>query len=196
MHAAHRHWLAEHDALYAALEGVLYLSTRIATGVAPEHRDADFAALRAIFVYLGNYPERVHHPREESTLFAAVGGRDAGIDKAIASLREQHATSLANVMRMRHFVNSAEFGGDEDLVTLREQCQQFVASYFVHIETEERDVLAPAEPLLSDDEWAWIASELAADRDPLAGLARVANFDQLIATIDALAPAAIGVGAR
>ena len=161
MHAAHRQWLAEHDALYAVLEGVLYLSTRIGTGVAPECRAADFAQLRAIFVYLGNYPERVHHPREESTLFASLGGRDAKLDETIASLREHHANSLANVVRMQHLVIRAELGGYAASVSLLEQCRQFVAAYFTHIETEERDVLTRAETLLSGHEWACIASELA-----------------------------------
>jgi len=190
MHAAHLQWLAEHDAITAVLQGILSVATRLSE----ERHPTDFAAMRAMLVYLGDYPEIVHHPREESTFFVPLSGRDPALDVCIAELRGQHETSLEGVMRIEHQLNRAEFGQGHELDRLRTECDRFVVQYLAHIEIEERDVMDRAEDLLSEQQWDAIAAELARRRDPLAGLPRDCDFERLYAAIARLAPAPAGLG--
>jgi hemerythrin-like domain-containing protein len=190
MHAANLQWRAEHDSLSAVLQGVRFLLARI--GDTP--RPADFTAMRAMLVYLGDYPERVHHPREETELFARLRGRDADLDRVLARLHDQHAVSLGAVMRLEHQLNRAEFGGADDLARLREEGDRFVSHYFEHMRIEEEEVLPQAERLLSEAEWHSVAAELGRERDPLTGLPRDAPFERLFSSIVRLAPAPIGLG--
>ncbi|MFN3566002.1 MAG: hemerythrin domain-containing protein, partial [Burkholderiaceae bacterium] len=106
MHAAHLQWLAEHQTLAAVLQTVKQLALRIAAGP----RADDLRATRAMLVYLADYPQRVHHRREETELFARLRGRDAALDAALDRLGSEHRESLAAVPRLAHQLNRAEFG--------------------------------------------------------------------------------------
>jgi len=173
------------------LRGISFISAGLWETRAP----ADFTALRAMLVFLGDYPERAHHPREEKELFAVLRGRDSELDGVLTHLHEEHVASLACVMRLEHQVNRAEFGAPEELTVLRRECDRLVAQYLAHIEIEEREVLTRAERLLTEAEWAAIAAELKLARDPLAGLARDAEFERLFRTIAQLVPTPIGLRA-
>lgn len=150
--------------------------------------------MRAMLVYLGDYPERVHHPREETELFARLKGRDAQLDQTLDRLHRQHGVSLDAVMRIEHQLNRAEFGAQAELSAYVHDIEQFVANYQLHMRIEERDVFPAAERLLSEDEWDAIAAELARERDPLHGLPRDAEFDQLLSLITRITPAPLGLG--
>lgn len=184
MHTAHLQWLAEHQTLAAVLQTVKQLALQIAA----EPRAEDLRATRAMLVYLADYPQRVHHRREETELFARLRGRNAALDAALGRLEREHDESLATVLLLAHQLNRAEFGGAEERERYRADAERFVADWYAHIEREEREVFPAAERLLSDAEWASIAQELARERDPLHGLPPDAPFDELLKQIVRIAP--------
>jgi hemerythrin-like domain-containing protein len=192
MHVAHLQWLAEHDALAAVLQGLSFLARRVPR----ERRDDDLRVLRAMLVYLGDYPERVHHPREESELFARLSGRDAQLDIALEKLQAEHRFVHGMVFELEHQLNRAEFVGQADADAFAGRAERFVGAYHAHMQLEEGTVLPQAERLLTAREWDEIAVTLERERDPLHGTRRDAEFEALFASIVRLAPAPIGLNMR
>lgn len=184
MHIAHVQWLAEHQTLAAVLQTVKQLALQIAL----EPRAEDLRATRAMLVYLADYPQRVHHRREETELFARLRGRDAALDAVLDRLRGEHDDSLATVLRVAHQLNRVEFGGASERERYRADVDRFVADWYAHIEREEREVFPAAERLLGDADWQAIAEELARERDPLHGLPPDAPFEELLKQIVRIAP--------
>lgn len=189
MHLAHLHWLSEHRTLSAVLSAMRQLTASLSP---PCHPD-DLRALRAMLLYLSDYPERVHHAQEESQLFRRLLGRDAELDEAIERLHKQHGRSLSAVHRLEHLLNRAEFGQTTDVTLFRFEADRFVASYYDHMRHEEQDVLPAAEALLGDAEWDDMAAGLANERDPLHALSVEARYEELLSTIVRLTPAPLGL---
>lgn len=184
MHTAHVQWLAEHQTLAAVLQTVKQLALQIAH--AP--RADDLRATRAMLVYLADYPQRVHHRREETELFARLRGRDAALDRVLERLAREHDDSLATVLRVAHQLNRVEFGSAVERARYAAAVERFVADWYAHIDAEEREVLPAAERLLDDADWQSIADELARERDPLHGLPPDAPFDELLKQIVRILP--------
>ncbi len=64
----------EHRAITAVVEGLRQLVAEIAAGrMAPDH-----ALLAALFHYIEQFPERLHHPKEDDYLFARLRAAPAG----------------------------------------------------------------------------------------------------------------------
>ncbi len=184
MHPAHLQWLAEHQTLAAVLQTVKQLALQIAQ--AP--RAEDLRATRAMLVYLGDYPQRVHHRREETELFARLRGRQPALDATIERLHAEHDASAAAVLRLAYQLNRAEFGAAADRERFRADVDRFVADWYAHMSAEETEVFPAAERLLDDADWQSIAQALAGERDPLHGLAPDATFDELLKQIVRIAP--------
>ncbi|GAB4478272.1 MAG: hypothetical protein OHK0044_25100 [Burkholderiaceae bacterium] len=184
MHTAHLQWIAEHQRLAAVLQTIKQLALQIAQ--AP--RAEDLRATRAMLVYLGDYPQRVHHRREDTELFARLRGRDAALDAVLERLRGEHDASVPAVLRLAHQLNRAEFGVAEERSRYRAEVDRFVADWYAHMSAEETEVFPAAERLLDDADWQSIAQALAHERDPLHGLAPDAPFDELLKQIVRIAP--------
>ena len=58
----------EHRAITAVVEALRHIVAEIGAGrIAPDH-----ALLGALFHYIGQFPERLHHPKEDEFLFARL----------------------------------------------------------------------------------------------------------------------------
>lgn len=190
MHPAHLHWLSEHRTMAAVLQALRHLSQRLA---APCRAD-DLRVLRAMLLYLSDYPERVHHAQEEAALFPRLQGRNGGLDQTIDKLHRQHGHTLTVVHRLEHLLNRAEFGQSTDVTLFKYEAEKFVASYLEHMQVEEQTVLPQAEAFLDDAQWDAIWQLLADARDPLHALPPAAEFETLFSTIVQLTPAPLGLG--
>ena len=74
----------EHRAITAVVEGLRQLVTGISAGtMAPDH-----TVLAALFHYIEQFPERLHHPKEDDYLFARLRVRRP--DRTFATL--DHST--------------------------------------------------------------------------------------------------------
>lgn len=184
MHAAHVQWIAEHMRLAAVLQTLKQLATQAVARAS----ESDLRAARAMLVYLADYPQRVHHRREETELFARLRGREASTDRLLDRLEGEHAASGEAVLRLMHALNRAEFGGTADRERYAAAAARFVADWHAHMEAEERELFPAAERLLGEADWQAIAAELARERDPLHGLPPDAPFDELLKLIVRIAP--------
>ena len=77
---------SEHRSISAVLHGLKELA-RMAQDATVRPR---FQVLRSMLRYIDEYPERLHHPKEDEHLFARVAARAPQARKLIDELKKEH----------------------------------------------------------------------------------------------------------
>ncbi|WP_151445635.1 hemerythrin domain-containing protein [Lacisediminimonas profundi] len=180
----------EHSRLAAVIHGMLHLTRQMAkTKVAP-----DLKVLRAMLFYISEYPERLHHPKEDQFLFARLRDRTHDFDGALDKLEAQHAQGEALVHKLEHMLIRLEFAGEQAYVPFMEMVEQYAEFYFGHMRVEEETIIPGAEQQLDQADWAAIGNAFAANTDPLEKKDLKGDFERLFTLIVNIAPAPIGLG--
>ena len=87
----------EHRAVTAVIEGLRHLVAEIAAGrMAPDH-----ALLSALFHYIEQFPERLHHPKEDDHLFARLRLRRPDAAPLLDGLHREHAIGRERFAELR-----------------------------------------------------------------------------------------------
>lgn len=144
--------------------------------------------------YISEYPEQLHHPKEDRLLFAPLRRHGDELDDTLAELERQHHQGEALVHHLEHLLIRYEFLGQQAHAALLEAMTRYADFYFHHMRVEEDVVLPAAQRLLSPEEWAATDLEFSANDDPLAGSRAGDDFGKLFSLIVNIAPAPIGLG--
>ena len=138
----------------------------------------DFELLQMIARYMLDYPDLIHHPKED-LVFARLVERDPearamlgdliGDHRRLAQLSQRFAAALANASR------------DVELprAWLAALLDQFLQAYREHMEAEERHFLPRAMARLTDTDWNEIDERIAAPADPVFGERQVGSYLRL-----------------
>jgi hemerythrin-like domain-containing protein len=191
VHKGNRILRDEHRSISAVLSGLLEL-VRLARkpGVQPE-----FQALHAMIHYIDEYPERLHHPKEDQYLFARLAERAPQTRPLIEELHEEHARGKQLVRELESALLAFEVEGARGLPAFDAAVSAYAQFHWDHMRKEEEQLLPLAEKHLTDGDWAWIEDAFAGNHDPIADL-RERDFEQLYTRIVNLAPAPVGLGER
>jgi hemerythrin-like domain-containing protein len=130
-------------------------------GMAP-----DFALLATVVYYIDDFPERVHHPKEDKHLFPIVRRRTARFDALIERLRIDHARSAQMLIRIQRDLVHFQAGAPNGLARLSANVAAYAELLEEHMQAEER-LLADARDDLTEDDWGHLARCVGARRDPL-----------------------------
>ncbi|MBK4734838.1 hemerythrin domain-containing protein [Noviherbaspirillum pedocola] len=179
----------EHERLAAILQGLRHLLRAAQSGAHP-----DAKVFRAMLLYIADYPERLHHPKEDQWLFAPLARHTGDYDEVINELETQHAEGEAMVRELEHMVIRYEFGGAALLLPLRDMVERYADFYFRHMRLEEETLFPVLTRFLTDEEWRDAHRAFSGNVDPLAGQEVKGSFDKLFSTIVSIAPAPIGLG--
>lgn len=151
------------------------------------------AVFRAILYYLDVFPERMHHPKEEKYLFAAVSRKTSEADAILDELRQEHEGGADAIRELAQDLLRYEEGGDKEFARFASAVEQFVDGYRKHIRKEEEGVMPIARRVLNAQDWADINAAWAKTRDPLTGVETEKEYEQVLDRIVQLAPPPIGV---
>lgn len=189
-HPALRIVREEHERLAAVVHGMRYLLRAMREkAVQP-----DLKVFRAMLLYITEYPERMHHPKEDLYLFAPLRRRTRLHDATLDELEAQHAQGEALVRRLEHLLLRYEFGGAVEFAPFAEQVERYADFYFQHMRLEE-DLIFPAlRQYFTDEDWAEADRAFSANTDPLAGTALKQDFERLFTVIVSITPAPMGLG--
>lgn len=128
----------------------------------------DFDLLRVIAEYVLNYPDRVHHPRENLVL-ERLAERDPAASEAVGNLVGEHARLAQLTLEFAKAVNAAA----NDVELSREWFDSLAAEYLSanrrHMEAEERHFFPRAISVLTREDWADLDQQIAEPNDPLFG---------------------------
>ena len=153
----------------------------------------DFKVFRAMLRYIDEYPERLHHPKEDEYLFARLAAR---LPEAKPLLEELQAEHVQGARRVRDLERALLFLEDRWPAGSREFSEAvdgYTQFHWSHMRKEEEQVLPLAELHLSEADWDLIGQAFAGNHDPIADL-REKDFQGLFSRIASLAPAPVGLG--
>ena len=180
----------DHECIGAVLHGMVFLLRKIAEG-APV---PDLKVFRAMLLYIRDYPEKVHHVKEDEFLFARLRMRTHEAYAVLDELEAQHAQGDGLIREVERALSRYEVEGAPALGPLLATAEKYADFYYEHMRMEEDLVLPLARRVLSAEDWSWIDNAFQATRDPLADLDYKGNLDKLFSLIVNIAPPPIGVG--
>jgi hemerythrin-like domain-containing protein len=179
---------AEHDAFWAVLTTLLALNE---PGRAPP---ADFKPLRAMLLYIDEFPEKLHHVKETEVLFPRLRQRAPAAVEVIDRLDQEHARGEQAIRSLQHALLAYELLGESRRAAFVDALERYAKFYFEHMRTEEREVLPLAEQVLTDEDWREIDAAFGTNRDPLTGHAPDKDYEELFRLIATITPAPYGLG--
>ena len=180
----------EHRSIAAVLHGMRYLVERIGKGGG----NVDPRVFRAMLYYLDTFSERVHHPKEDQVLFAAMRKRGKVADAVIAELEREHQAGAQELRLIEQGLVRFEEGGQKEFPGFAKAVERFTQGYWNHMRKEEEKAFPFAEELLTAEDWKAIDRAFEENRDPLASERETKDFQKLFSRIVNLAPPPIGFG--
>ena len=179
----------EHRSLSAVLHALRHVAAEyVATGVQP-----DFKLLSTMLDYIEQFPERLHHPKEDKHLFRLLRVRAPEARATLDALSAEHAEGAGRIAALHEALAHFQAGrvGARDFADL---VQDYAAFHWRHMRREEDAVLPLAERMLSGPDWIEINEAFEANDDPLNGIDSRMSFDTLYSRIVAMTPAPFGLG--
>lgn len=177
----------EHRSLAAVLHALLQVLGEAATS----GRVPDMALLRAMLFYIEQFPERLHHPKEDVYLFQRLRQRTRECDGLIEGLERQHLEGAQLFVALRELLQVIQDGAPGSLDMFTQAVRDFAQSQWNHMSAEERLLLPAASRFLTVEDWAAIAAAFADNGDPRFGSDAHESFTQLASRLHNLAAATI-----
>jgi len=175
----------EHRSLAVVIQAMKQI-----VGALPEGpRMADLPTLAAMVGYLREFPQRLHHPKEELHLHPRLRERVPDSRATLAEIEAQHgreADLVAAVDAAMAAMRSGDEGAASELArAVRSLCQ----AVRDHIAFEERVILPMAAQHLSEEDWKGVADAFAQNDDPHFGDMTTEAFRRLFAQLATAATA-------
>ena len=180
----------EHRSLAAVIDAMTHVVSRARDAGKPP----DFRLLHVMLYYIREFPERRHHPSEDSSLFALLLQRTDEADEVIRELEAEHNQGEAMLSMLTVALSTWEAGQADGVDGFVDALKRFSEFYWRHMDKEENKVLPIAEKTLSDQDWGEIQKAFSAHADPLLGKESADDFDALLSEIVRVTPAPIGLG--
>ena len=179
----------EHRAITAGVEGLRHLVAEIATGrMVPDH-----ALLGALFHYIEQFPERLHHPKEDDFLFARLRVRRPAAAPLLDGLHREHAIGRERFAELK--AKWVRFRADATaLPAFVEGVEHYAHFHWLHMRKEEVEVLPLAAEALTQEDWDAIDTAFASNNDPVVGVPASKAFRELFRHLAAIMPPPYGVG--
>jgi hemerythrin-like domain-containing protein len=181
----------EHRSIAAVLHALRQLAKE-AEDPAVEPR---FDAFRAMVYYIDQFPERLHHPKEDQYLFARLAARAPQTRELIEELRTEHVRGAQLIRDLEQALVGLEVGWSGGDRAFSAAVDAYCEFHWKHMRKEEEKILPLAERHLTAEDWREIDAAFAGNDDPIADL-REQDFQKLFSRIVMLAPEPVGVGER
>lgn len=174
----------EHEHLSVVIQNMLHFVRSIKNG----NDKQDLKIFRTMLYYITEYPERVHHPKEDQILFAKIKERTHQLDNELDALSEQHSNGELLVHRLHDALLHYEFGGAEAFHHFHTLVEQYAHFYYAHMRTEEERILPVAKLVLNEADWKVINASFIENQKMMDETGERYNYEQLFAQINSFTP--------
>jgi len=179
---------AEHRSICAVLDGLRRLSQSNLISEAT----VDPRVFRGMLHYLEAYAARLHHPKEDRYLFAAMRQFGPRTEKVIAALERDHAGGERALRDLDHCLARCELANERRFASFAHAVDDYVRDYVRHMKTEEDEVFPLALELLTPGDWESIDSDWRANTDPFIAAQEMRDLTDILHRVESLAPPPIG----
>lgn len=160
------------------------LDRQLAVFAAGERPDYDL--VRKVIDYFLDYPDAVHHPKED-LIYRQIIGRDGPLAKTVGDLEHEHDRLASKTRDLAEILSEILAEELIDRTRVRDMTEDFVRSYRHHMRREEEQVFPAAEEFLSPEDWAGIDAHAKDRTDPLFGTRVAEHYQSLRDDIEGLA---------
>jgi hemerythrin-like domain-containing protein len=182
---------SEHRSISAVLHALKELA-RMAQDATVRPR---FQVFRSMLRYIDEYPERLHHPKEDEHLFARLVARAPETRLLVETLQAEHEEGARLIRELERSLVFFEEGWPAGAREFQQSVEAYADFHWKHMRKEERELLPLAERHLTPGDWTAIDAAFAANDDPIAGM-QEREFEKLFSRIVSLAPEPVGLGER
>ena len=154
-----------------------------------------FQVLRSMVRYIDEYPEKLHHPKEDEHLFKRLLARTPEARLLVEELQAEHEEGARLIRELERALLFLEEGWPLGASEFRNAADAYAEFHWKHMRKEEQQLLPLAERHLLPEDWKAIDAAFAANRDPIAGMQQ-GDFEKLFSRIVGLAPQPVGLGER
>lgn len=147
---------------------------------------ADYDTIGAILQYCLEYPDAVHHPKED-LIYSLLRDRDSALAAEVGDLEEEHRALAEMTRSLSILIDRALSEEPVDREQVHNLTRQFIHRYRHHISREEVHVFPAARRVLSEKDWADVDGQLGGRDDPLFGDVVADYFQKLRDDIERLA---------
>ncbi len=182
--------LDEHQSLAAIIHGIRHMIREIGAG----KLQPDFNLLKAMVHYLDAYPEKRHHPKEDTYLFEPLRARTDKANAALDRLEAEHADSDERIARLSAALDHYVKGEPHSFEVFHQAFDDYANFYREHMMLEEREVLPLIREYFTADDWARADAGFAASRQGGGPKEDGEDFTRMFSKLVEAAPAPIGLG--
>jgi len=181
----------EHRSLAAVVHGFEFLVRQARDQGTPP----SFPLLRVMHHYIKEFPEALHHPKEDAYLFLKLRARTDEVNPVLDELERQHAVNHELVEDLGRSIDAYEADPKGGLPKFAAAVERFATSQIEHMMLETKVIIPAARKHLTAEDWAEIGGAFGGNADPRFSADTDEEFRQLFARIMNLAPASM-VGDR
>ena len=181
---------AEHQALAAMLRSLGLLLAQAQR----EKRPPDFDVLRAMLLYVDEFPERLHHRKETDLLFPKVRERCPDLAAVLYRLERDHEAGERSIRALEHALLAYEVMGEPRRERFEQHVAHYTRFYLEHMALEEAEVLPAARAAFTPQDWLELDAAFASHQDPSTGFEPTPEYQALFRKILLTAPVPIGLG--
>jgi len=180
---------------HRSISAVLHALKQLATDAEDSSVEPRFEVFRAMIYYIDQFPERLHHPKEDQYLFALLVARAPQAKELVEELRAEHVMGAQLIRDLEQALVGLEVGWQGGARAFSAAVDAYAQFHWSHMRKEEQKLLPLAERFLTVEDWREIDAAFAGNNDPIADL-REQDFEKLFSRIVALAPEPLGLGER
>jgi hemerythrin-like domain-containing protein len=156
-------WHEEHAYFGRLLQVLQEEVDRLYAGGTP-----DYELVLDIILYLRDYSDQVHHPREDEA-FKRLARRSPELRPLLVRLHQEHRVLAQAGDRLRELVEEAVSDAVLPRADIEAAASTYIVYYRNHIETEEKEVLPVAARSLTEADWLAARDAAPAKVNPLVG---------------------------
>lgn len=181
----------EHRALASVVKGLQFLIQEIQNrGQTP-----DFPLLHSIVYYIEQFPDKLHHPKEDKYLFPALRQRHPASATELDLLEEEHERGTPLTARVAKSLRDYQ-ADPSQFEAFAHAVDDYANFHWAHMSREENVVLPLAEKYLTPEDWVGINAAFKSNSDPMVGINTQREFRELFRCLVNLMPAPYGLGAE
>jgi hemerythrin-like domain-containing protein len=152
-----------------------------------------FEAFRAMIRYIDEYPELLHHPKEDKYLFARLAAACPEARPLIERLESEHTEGARLVRELERALLLYEDARPDGWAALSDMVDEYTQFHWDHMRLEEKELLPLAERSFTAQDWKVVDEGFASNTDPIAQV-KEKDFQALFSRLVNLAPAPVGLG--
>jgi len=153
---------------HRSLAAVVHAMKRSLQGLGGAAAAADAAGFGELLRYVHDYPEKLHHPKEEQSLHRLLRARSGRAEALLSSLEAQHQQEYRHVAALQHAWDDflRRTGDEPALACLQAAFGVFERHVWEHLRLEEHELMPLAIDVLTEDDWLEIGEAFEGRQDP------------------------------